>query len=796
MITARLARAALFLSVLTGLATAQGLYLGPQPTPTPTPPTPVAPPHHLPPHRPVHHIPPRPAHPAIRTTSLAVKATIRDGIASTELRQVFHNDGGRVGEGTWILPLPDGATADRFTMTVNGKETPGEVLGADQARGIYEAIVRRQRDPGLLEYLGNGCLRARIFPIPPKGDITVMVRYRQVLPATAGLHRWTFPLRAAGLSGGAPEKLSLDVHIHSTEAIKNIYSPLAAVDVQRSGEHEARLSLESATGQLPERDLTVFYGLSDQEFGLNLLTYRRAGEPGYFLMMLAPKQQWAAPVNTRKVITFVLDTSGSMQGRKIEQARGALRFFLQSLKPADLFNVVPFSTEARPFFASPVSATQQYLDTALAKVSEIEARGGTNIEDALRTALSPAAATVEAGMTSIPITVFLTDGLPTVGTTDIDQLIKQTGQHNTQHARVFVFGVGNDVNSRLLDRIASDSRGDHDYVRESENIEVKTGALFTKLSHPVMTQVELVCDGVDGFDLFPRTTPDLFKGSRLMVLGRYKGDGHKAIRLKGVVGGASKEFVFEGSFPAKAADHDFVPVLWAERKVAVLLDAIRLNGRKPELVAEVVRLGKEFGIVTPYTSHLVVEEGMRVSHALGIQLGAPGRARYFQRDDDALRVRRELERAGAMGRRPANATPVAAGEQLRRALASAPREAKESRLSFDSLTLVEAGKKAVDNSVQLRALALKAAPSSRKAGGRGGAANLVSRRIKGKTFYLAGGVWVDGAFTEAMKGGVRKVEAFSDAYFALLRDHPELAPYLAFSSRIVVVVDSGAIEVD
>ncbi len=775
----RRAIALLLTPALTGLAAAQGLYLGPDTRPHDPPPR------HPVPHRPV------PRHgPAIRLTSLQVEANITDGIATTELRQVFRNDGGRQGEGTWILPLPPGASADRFTMTVNGKEMPAEVLGAGKARSIYERIVRQQRDPGLLEYMGTGCLRARIFPIPAQGEIKVLVRFRQVLPETAGIHTWTYPLRASVAGGQTPERVSLDLKIRSRTALKSVYSPLAGVDITRKGDHEARVSLELSRGQLPERDITVFYGLSEQEFGLNLLTYRKHGEPGYFLMMLAPKQDWAEPENTAKVITFVLDTSGSMQGPKIEQARKALRFFLQSLKPGDLFNVVPFSTEARPFFEAPVKADKTNLDVALGKISEIEARGGTNIEDALRTALAGSALAAPAGMTYVPITVFLTDGRPTVGLTNVEQLLSQVKKQNTGKSRVFVFGVGNDVNSRLLDKIAADSRGDRDYVRENENIEVKTGALFTKLSHPVMTDVELRCAAIEGYDMFPRRTPDLFKGTRLLVTGRYKGDGHHAIRLIGNVNGTRREYVFEGTFVEKDTAHDFVPVLWAERKVGYLLDQIRLNGQSRELVAEVTRLGKEFGIVTPYTSHLILEEGMRVARTRGLQPQSGGRGLWFgDEEQDLDRVRRDLGRAGAL---PSAGVPAT---ELGAAAGDVREEARRAQEKLAKLREAEEGKKAVDNSVALQGLTATAKPTARYYRKGGSAAQLIHRRVGDRSFYLAGGVWVDSRYTAAMKSKIRKIAAFSDDYFAILRQHPELARYLAFSSRIVVVVGDEVIEI-
>jgi len=244
----------------------------------------------------------------------------------------------------------------------------------------------------------------------------------------------------------------------------------------------------------------------------------------------------------------------------------------------------------------------------------LTATGGTNIEDALGRGL----VFDEDEPERVPIVVFLTDGIPTVGNTRPADLLALARERNVGKARIFVFGVGADVNTHLLDTLAAESGGTRDYVREDENIEVKTSALFAKLSHPVMTDLELAVEGVRLTRVVPAVLPDLFRGSRIQVVGRYVGSGPQAIRLKGSVRGEPHEYVYEGAFAARpVAEHEFVPSLWAERRVGVLLDAIRLNGHAPELVDEVRRLGTEYHIVTPYTSHLIVEEGLRVASGPG-----------------------------------------------------------------------------------------------------------------------------------------------------------------------------------
>jgi len=558
---------------------------------------------------------------SVRMTRVTAEVRVVDGVATTTLHQRLHNDTARETEAIWVLPLPEGAAADRFTMKVGGVEMKGDVLDAGSARGVYESIVRRRRDPGLLEYVGRGCLRARIFPIPAQGDVDVDVTFRQVLPATGGLYRWSLPSNDLGLAGSPPELLVLDLSIESKRSIRNVFSPTAGVHVLKQDDHTARASFEGCPDRLTD-ELTVFYGLTEKELGLDLLSYRKSGEEeGTFLMMISPKEYWAGRQVLEKEIVFVLDTSGSMLGRKIDQAKEAVRFFLKSLNPGDRFNVVPFSTGPEPFFPLPVVADAENLDKALAKVARIEASGGTNLDEALRTGLCRE----PQDSNRVSIVVLLTDGLPTVGVTPTRMILADARKWNERGSRIFVFGVGDDVDTHLLDKLAEESGGTRDYVREKEPIEEKTSALFAMLSNPVLADLELSIEGVELSRMVPTRLPDLFKGGRVLLFGRYRGEGQHAIRLTGRVGDERKEYVYEGTFTAEPKrEYDFVPALWAQRRVGVLLDAIRLNGSHQELVDEVTRLGIEHDVVTPYTSHLIVEEGLEIAHGGSGTYRGPG----------------------------------------------------------------------------------------------------------------------------------------------------------------------------
>lgn len=773
----------------------------------------------------------RPERPAgVRMTLARLEVRIVEGVASTTIHQTWRNDGAGEAEAVWVLPLPEGAVADGFTMTMNGVATAGDVLDADQARGVYEGIVRSRRDPGLLEYFGRGCLRARIFPIPAQGEVQVVVGYRQVLPERLGLREWSFPLAASGAGGMAPELLVLDLALASKRPIKNAWSPLATLQVLQKSDHEVRASFEGSPALLGGKELALYHSLSEKEFGLDLLAHRGAGEEqGTFLMLVSPKREWQEQETLKKSIVFVLDTSGSMEGEKFAQARASLHLFLDSLAPEDQFDVVPFATEAEPFFASRVPATPERIGEAKARVDKLVAAGGTNIEGALTKAL---ASQVADGR--VPIVVFLTDGEPTVGLTNKDDILASVKRGNTGGSRVFVLGVGAKLDTHLLDRLAQDHGGARDYVRSAERIDDRVRALFAKLSHPVMTGLELTVDGLATTQVTPARLPDLFAGDRLEILGRYAGEGARAIRLRGVVNGAPREYVYEASFPRESGrEASFVPALWAERRVAGLLDAIRLNGPNAELVNEVERLGREYRIVTPYTSHLVVEPGLRVgglhrgpgdtvppgrggsngaasgpaspatpgaagpgSPGLrgagsrpttggGLETGSDG---WFlgsgekKSEDDLGRLADELARAGVLPKE-------APREELVELARNVARELRESEARLETLGQSKSGDRAVDDSVYLAGL------MRGRSDGSSTLLELFTRRVQDRTFVLRDGVWLEQSLVESKPAERRVIEAFSPAYFQLLKEQPKLAPFLALSPRLVLRAGNEVLEI-
>lgn len=710
-------------------------------------------------------LPPRPPR-MVQLESVAVEATIQEAGVQTEVKALFRNPGQLDGEADWVFPLPPGSIVHSSRLLVNGKEMAAETLGADQARQVYQAIVAKLRDPLLLEYAGWGMVRARIFPVPAGGQAEARFSMTALLPEAGGVREYLFPFKALAASGSAPRSLAARVSLSSARALGAIYSPTPGAEVRKRGETEAVVGWEGSG--LPERDLQVFFSPAEKEFGLLPLFHAHRGGEGTFMAVLSPAREGADAKPIPKTLVFVVDTSGSMQGAKIAQAKGALRFFLGSLAPEDAFNLIPFSSEARPLFASPRALTEETRKEALDAIERIEAAGGTNIHDALAQAMNLAQDD------RLPIVLFLTDGQPTVGETDAARILSRIKDANTRKARLFVLGVGNDVNAFLLDRLAEEGKGDRHYVREDEDLEVKTASLLARLSRPALSDLRLRLEGGSLDKLTPFPLPDLFHGMTLTVLGEFRGSGNRELVLEGTVLGKQRSWRFPVALPESPTAHTWLEPLWAQRRVAQLLDQIRLFGQSKELVDEAVKLGKEYGIVTPWTSHLVAEEAERLARGADMDAG-PGWAR------DA---RRAGEQGGggllgglAGGRAPATGAPTA-GPATPSAPATPPAP--------------QSGAEAVTRSKLLDSLKKAEAPQLELADQAGGAGGGRVRRVAGKLFLLLEETWVDQAFEPAMKAGMRTIEAFSPDYFALLEQHPEANRWLAPGGRILIVLGGAA----
>ncbi|MEW6211099.1 MAG: VIT domain-containing protein [Acidobacteriota bacterium] len=673
---------------------------------------------------------PRPLPRVLKVKSIKITTRIDSQVATTRVEQVFENDTPYRLEGQYFFPLPESASVQDFAIYDGEKRLSGEVMERHRARQIYNEIVRRQIDPGLLEYVGKDLFQASVFPIEPRSTRKIELAYSQSLKNESGTVAYRYELGSGRRIIQQPiGQIAASVEINSPIDLKNIYSPTHKISVTRDGERRARLSFEGS-GEEAQKDFQLYYSLSEKEFGLSLITHREPAKDGFFMMLISPKVNISEAERAAKDVVFVFDTSGSMSGEKIQQAKASLRFGVDSLSERDRFNIISFSGEEHLMKSNLTQATREAKNGARAFIERLNAEGGTNINDALVAAMRQFQNSGRPGMI-----VFVTDGKPTVGATDIKQIAKNVQEANRANVRLFSFGVGHDLNTNLLDKLASDNRGANDYVEPGEDLEVKVSNFFAKVNYPVLSDLRLDLGGVEADYMYPRNLPDLFKGSQLTIIGRYKNSVSNAtVRLTGRVGGREQTFTFANqNFASERSDNNFLPRLWATRRVGFLMEQIRLNGESRELIDEIVTLGTRYGIVTPYTSYLVTED-----------------------------VKVALRQAQGSGRRM--------NEESKRAINSAAMAPG----AFEGEAGVARSRADKDMAQADRAISLDSYLTT-------------IRAVDSKTFSLKDGVWVDTEFKESAALPRVELKFGSDEFFNLLAREPKLAEYFSLGQKVVVV---------
>ncbi len=727
--------------------------------------------------------------PPLAIKNQKVTTTIEDNVVKTHVEQIFVNHTRRPLEAVFVFPLPPGANINEFAMMMNGKRVKGEVLAKDKARQIYTSIVQRMKDPGLIEHMGKNLFKASIFPIPANGEQKIEISYSEVVRPDAGLAEYIYPLKISNRRMHLMGNFSLFVHLKSKTPLKNIYSPSHKVDIVRKSDREAKISYEER-GSALNRDFQLFYSVDKKDVGLNMMSYREKGKDGYFLLMISPKVELDAKDVVAKDVCFVMDTSGSMSGDKMNQAREALAYCINALHEKDRFNVVRFSTEVDMFATELKPADKAQKAAAVEYAKKLEARGGTDINGALTAAMK-----LKKDDKRPYLVVFLTDGHPTIGVTDDREIVKNLKDNNKAGTRVFVWGVGHDLNAVLLDQVAAKTSATSQYVKPGENIEVKVSSFFDKVSSPVLSNLKLDMGGSDAHQIYPRQLSSLFKGQQLTVFGRYKGKGHTAVKLTGMVNGEEKTYTFEAGFPEEEGKSPFIASFWANRKVGYLLEEIRQNGEKRELVDEVVRLAKEFAIVTPYTSYLVVEDEASIRRRPPPRRGdprpvpMPGSVRPMieERQSKALK-KMDMESDDDDDGAVADQAPGEAGGwgEARVGADAKRKEQAASGLNFSRSFAEKSGKGAVDASEVLRELKDSNVAANKLAVRR----KWTLHRVESRTFAYTKGVWVDLSW-DADAAAPMKIKYLSDAWFQLLDKDPALKKVLSLGQQVVVVLKNG-----
>lgn len=747
--------------------------------PGPIPPRPV-PPHPVPPWRPmppIHHV-----FAPMEIRTVKVDTRIHDQVATTTIDQEFFNPNDSNLEGTFIFPVPKGAHLDKFSMEIDGKNAEAELLGADKARHIYEDIVRKLKDPALLEYAGRDIFKVRIFPIEAHGTKRIRLAYTQLLKADNGLVSYTLPASDEKLSAKPIGSVVVKVELETKRPLKTIYSPSHSVEVKRTGSNHALASYEAADKKPSEAgDFVLYFGAEKDEIGLSLLTYKKSGEDGYFLLLASPGAEKRDKQVLPKDVAFVVDTSGSMAGEKLKQAKQAMTFCIENLNSSDHFEIIRFSTDTEPLFDKLVEASSDNRGKAREFVENFKAMGGTAIDDALKKALE-----LRHEGNRPFVVIFLTDGRPTMGTTDEDQILGGVRKRAEKGTRVFCFGVGTDVNTHLLDRITEETRAVSQYVLPSEDLEIKVSNFFAKIKEPVLANPSLtVTSDIHPTKMYPSPLPDIFRGEQLVLSGRYSKSGDAAIVIEGSVNGERKKFTYDAHFDDRTEEHEFIPRLWATRRVGALLDEIRLHGDNSEQRDEVSELARKYGIVTPYTAYLIVEDETRRN--------VPERLRSMREFDSDSSARQQAAQNWQSFKAEKSGDSAVAGARYGQMLRSAEAPASVMRYGLEESERALGLASQAPGSTPAPVTALPPQQeSSRK--------RLVqysenTRFVAGKNFFQNGDKWID---SEAQKqNGAKRISLTfgSPEYFDLVSKHPEVSPWLAVGSNLEFVFNGVIYEI-
>jgi len=657
-----------------------------------------------------------------------VTVTIEDQVAITHVDQVFRNDQDWAIEGTYVFPLPEDAAVSEFTLWMNNEPVQAEILDKEKAREIYENIVRQMRDPALLEYVDRGAVQASVFPIEPGEERRIELEYSQALAADQGLIRYSYPLNTEKFSTLPLEEVSISIDVSSEQPVRAVYSPTHSIAIDRQDDHAFRVGYE-AYNVTPDKDFDLYYSVSMDDIGVNLLTYRdlyQTNEDGFFLLMAAPGFDIDPEQRLPQDVFFVLDQSGSMEGDKFLQAQQAAEYVLEHLKPEDRFNILSFSTGVRSFSYKLEPADQ--VEDAVDWLHTLAPMGSTDINLALLETVN------QADPERPTLILFLTDGLPTEGVVEAPQILKNIAQEAPENVRLFAFGVGFDVDTFLLDSLTNNHHGDTTYVSPGQPIDEIVSGFYAKVNTPVLTDLSFDAEEIQLYDLHPSPIPDLFAGSQILLTGRYRGSGSVTLTLSGNLLQDHKSFSYQDVTFRRSGGSEFIPRLWATRKIGTLLNQIRLYGPEQEIIDQIVSISIRYGIITPYTSFLVTEPEILDSEA-----------------QDSLSEEIYADEMAA--------APSASGESaFQRA------EAENKILSAEIPLELESSD-----------------------------AELV-RVVGTRTFRLIDGTWVDTQVDLANEDTIR-IPFLSDAYFELSASSPDAAAALALGDSVILKAGESTFEI-
>jgi hypothetical protein len=520
--------------------------------------------------------------------SESLTVVIENQHSETTLRQSYHNRAaGRV-EGRYLLDAGPDARVSGFTYWNGEQAIVGRVIEKTAGRAVYDEVTGLNRDPGLLEQIGDGKFSLRVFPIEGGENKKIEIEYTRWLRRVANTITYRAPVRH--------DAAAVDIAIRDQQPIGAIRSSTHDLDVERGGDGTVRVVARRRAGSKRD-ELILRYDVVEPAWTVNALAYRPDKGDGYFTASLAAPRLGAAAV-APKDVTLVLDISGSMAGEPLARARDAAVSIIGRIGGADRVNVIAFDDDADRLFARPAPAHDAVKKQAIDYVRGLRSRGGTDIAGALGAAMA-----AQAGDARPKVVLFLTDGNSDAGAAIA------AARADRRNIRVFTVGLG-DVDKALLSRLAAVKRGRFVHIHRASGLERAMSAVYSQISKPLLVDVSVEIAAADGSDaviasrVYPRSIPDLFADDQLVISGRLRSKAAAAITIRGTLDG--RRVAYRAALETPSRPQSWIAKLWAISRIEHLVEEISINGETAELKREATDLALAYNLVTRYTSFLAI----------------------------------------------------------------------------------------------------------------------------------------------------------------------------------------------
>ena len=572
-----------------------------------------------------------------------VRASISGYIGAVEVTQQFQNPYSSKIEAVYVFPLPHNAAVNEFIMTIGERRIRGIIRERKEAEEIYRQARRQGYVASLLTEERPNIFTQSVANIEPGKEIDVNIKYFQTLAYVDGWYEFVFPMvvgprfnpagtrtgigavprGSAGVSGQPAEIHYLSPAESSGHGISLSVDVDAGVDIEGVQCQTHRVTREDASSSrfmvslnpddnLPNRDFVLRYRVAGDQIKSSLLT-QRTEKGGYFSLMLVPPKDLTSLSRQPLELVFVVDCSGSMDGRPIEQAKAAVERGLRLLQPGDSFQLITFSMSASQFGRAPLEANPENIEHAIAYLRSLRGEGGTMMIEGIKAALD-----FPHDPQRLRFVCFLTDGYIGNETEILSEIHKRLGA-----SRIFSFGIGSAVNRYLIEEMGKAGRGAVAYLGLRDEATTIMEDFFQRISHPALTDLKIDWGGMAVTEVFPANVPDLFVGRPVVLSGRFAGQ-VGAVHVSGKVGTREIAFEPESDGTETAATRKALASVWARMKIADFAERFAYTP-DAELPLQIKQVALDYGLMSAFTAFIAVDSTRRTEgdDATTVQVAVP-----------------------------------------------------------------------------------------------------------------------------------------------------------------------------